>query len=125
MKDVDFDKREPVLKYLTRPNPHNSHWGDMKLYLRIQVERRAKEVWGTLEEISKHREKREETRVESKMKKYNKKMKSLRMSARSSLYTRDLSSHQHNWDNEVYNEEDDNYTHTCDECGQSETFEKL
>ncbi len=37
LKDEDFDKREPALRYLTRPNPHNSRWGDMKLYLRLQV----------------------------------------------------------------------------------------
>lgn len=37
LKDVDFDKREPILKFMTKPNPHNSRWGDMKLYLRLQV----------------------------------------------------------------------------------------
>lgn len=37
LKDVDFDRREPVLKFVCKPNPHNSRWGDMKLYLRLQV----------------------------------------------------------------------------------------
>lgn len=37
LKDVDFDKREPVLRFITKPNPHNNRWGDMKLYLRLQV----------------------------------------------------------------------------------------
>lgn len=37
LKDCDLDKREPILKYITRKNPHNSNWGMMKLYLQIQV----------------------------------------------------------------------------------------
>lgn len=37
LKDVDIDKREPILKFILRPNPHNSRWGDMKLYLKLQV----------------------------------------------------------------------------------------
>ena len=37
LKDVDLDKREPILMFISKPNPHNSRWGDMKLYLRLQV----------------------------------------------------------------------------------------
>ena len=37
LKDHDFDKREPPLKYVLKKNPHNNNWGDMKLYLEIQV----------------------------------------------------------------------------------------
>lgn len=37
LKDCDLDKREPILKFITRKNPHNSNWGNMKLYLQIQV----------------------------------------------------------------------------------------
>lgn len=37
LKDVDLDKREPMLKFMIKPNPHNSRWGDMKLYLKLQV----------------------------------------------------------------------------------------
>lgn len=37
LKDVDFDKREPQLKFIVRKNPHNPRWGDMKLYLKLQV----------------------------------------------------------------------------------------
>ncbi|KAG8595186.1 hypothetical protein GDO81_001443 [Engystomops pustulosus] len=38
LKDCDIDKREPILKYILKKNPHNSHWGDMKLYLKSQIE---------------------------------------------------------------------------------------
>nr|CAH7717254.1 unnamed protein product [Callosobruchus chinensis] len=37
LKDCDFDKREPPLKFIQQKNPHNHRWGDMKLYLQIQV----------------------------------------------------------------------------------------
>ena len=37
LKDYDFDRREPPLKFITRKNPHNQRWGMMKLYLRVQV----------------------------------------------------------------------------------------
>lgn len=37
LKDCDLDKREPVLKFIVKKNPHNSRWGDMKLYLKLQV----------------------------------------------------------------------------------------
>ncbi|ODN04664.1 DNA repair protein [Orchesella cincta] len=126
LKDVDLDKREPILKFVTKPNPHNSNWGDMKLYLRLQVEERAIEVWGSLDRIDEQQEMREENRMKTKIKKYNKKMKDLRMSARSSLYTKDFKPHEHIWGPEVcVDEDEDQYQHTCTECGQDEIYEKM
>lgn len=40
LKDCDLDKRDPPLKCIKRKNPHNSNWGEMKLYLQIQVGRK-------------------------------------------------------------------------------------
>lgn len=37
LKDCDFDKRQPPLRFVCRKNPHNERWGDMKLYLHLQV----------------------------------------------------------------------------------------
>ncbi|CAH8456603.1 unnamed protein product [Schistosoma bovis] len=37
LNDVDLDIREPKLNYLLKRNPHNSSWGDMRLYLEAQV----------------------------------------------------------------------------------------
>lgn len=37
LKDCDLDKREPPLRFILKKNPHNPRWGDMKLYLRLQV----------------------------------------------------------------------------------------
>lgn len=42
LKDCDFDKRTPPLKFITKKNPHNIRWGDMKLYLQVQVSRHKK-----------------------------------------------------------------------------------
>lgn len=37
LKDCDIDLRPPPLKYILGKNPHNSRWGEMKLYLQLQV----------------------------------------------------------------------------------------
>lgn len=43
LKDCDLDKREPILKFILRKNPHNVRWGDMKLYLHLQVSMKSNE----------------------------------------------------------------------------------
>ncbi|XP_058460052.1 DNA repair protein complementing XP-A cells homolog [Malaya genurostris] len=126
LKDCDLDKREPILKYISRKNPHNVRWGEMKLYLHLQIEQRALEVWGTEENLIKEKELREEKREVTKVKKYNKRLKELRMDVRSSLYDKTIQGHVHSWgDSEVYNEEEDTYTRTCESCNHSETYEKM
>lgn len=37
LKDCDLDKRQPPLRFISRKNPHNVRWGEMKLYLHLQV----------------------------------------------------------------------------------------
>lgn len=126
LKDCDLDKREPILKFITRKNPHNVRWGEMKLYLHIQVEKRALEVWGSEDAIMEEREMRDEKREKSKLKKFNKNMKELRMEMRSSLYDRTSKGpHVHVYGSDTYHEDEDNYTHTCTICGFVESFEKM
>ncbi|XP_046662465.1 DNA repair protein complementing XP-A cells homolog [Homalodisca vitripennis] len=126
LKDCDLDKREPILKFIVRKNPHNVRWGEMKLYLRKQIEARALEVWGSEEQLEKELELREEKRILAKTKKYNKNMKALRMNVRSSLFNKTTSaSHEHDFGPETYNEDEDNYSHTCKTCQYEETFEKM
>lgn len=74
LKDCDLDKREPPLKFIVRKNPHNVRWGEMKLYLHLQVEKRALEVWGNEETLIEEKEKRDVKRQEGKIKKFNKKV---------------------------------------------------
>ncbi|XP_049291538.1 DNA repair protein complementing XP-A cells homolog [Anopheles funestus] len=126
LKDCDLDRREPALKYISRKNPHNVRWGEMKLYLHLQIEQRALEIWGSEEKLMREKEEREEKREILKVKKYNKRLKELRMDVRSSLYDKTVQVHVHSFgDSEVYNEVEDNYTRSCEFCGYSETFEKM
>lgn len=126
LRDYDFDKREPALKYITRKNPHNPRWGEMKLYLHLQVEERALEVWGSEDNLLNEKLKRDVKREETKMKNFNKKIKKLRMQVRSSLYNKSIKAdHVHEFGEETYNEDDDTYSHTCLSCGYDETYEKM
>lgn len=125
LKDCDFEKREPELKFIRRKNPHNQNWGEMKLYLQLQIEKRALEVWGSEEALEEQRALREEKRDKAKFKKYQKNMKELRMNVRSSLFDKTSKGpHVHSFGEETHIE-DDNFSHTCIECGFEETFEKM
>lgn len=126
LKECDFDRREPVLKFIARKNPHKTSWAEMKLYLKLQVEARAIEVHGSLDEIKKQKELREEKREIGKIKKYNKQLVELRKNVRATLYdNRTKAAHVHEFGPSDYNEETDEYTHVCTTCGFSETYEEL
>ena len=130
LKDADFDRRDPPLKFIVRKNPHRSRWGEMKLYLRLQVEKRALEVWKTPEAIEEAIEKKEDKREHGKAKKFDKKIKALRMQMRGSLFAKDYKKaigvgHEHEFGAETYNEEKDEYSKTCQTCGHISTYEKM
>ena len=130
LKDYDFDRREPPLKFITRKNPHNQRWGDMKLFLRVQVEKRALEVWKTEEALEKEIEKKEDRRELVKAKKFGKRIKELRMQMRGSLFAKDYKTatgvgHEHEFEAEIYNEEKDEYSRKCTICGYINTYEKM
>merc|ERR1712071_353578 len=55
-------------------NPHNPRWGDMKLYLELQIEKRAMEVWETQEKLEEEHVLRDEKREKSKVSKFNKQL---------------------------------------------------
>jgi len=127
LKDSDFEKGERghTLRFLLRKNPHNPRYGDMKLYLRLQVEKRALGMWGSEDALEKEHEQREDNRMALKTKKYNKKMKELRKAVRSSLFTKDFSTHKHSYGEETYDEEKDEYSKVCDGCGHVNIYEKM
>ncbi|XP_018019413.1 DNA repair protein complementing XP-A cells homolog [Hyalella azteca] len=124
LTDTDLEKRQPPLRYIVRKNPHNERWGDMKLYLKLQVEKRCLEVWGSEEALEEEIAKKAAQREVSKQKKFKKKMQELRMNVRSSLYTRATKSHEHEYGPEEHLA-DDEYSKTCVTCGHSYTYEKL
>eukprot|EP00057_Strongylocentrotus_purpuratus_P008093 XP_011662567.1 PREDICTED: DNA repair protein complementing XP-A cells homolog isoform X1 [Strongylocentrotus purpuratus] len=125
LKDEDFEKREPPLKFITRKNPHNVRWGEMKLFLRLHVEERALEVWGDPETMEEAREQREVNKQKQKQKKFNKKVKDLRRAVRTSMWTKDLSVHQHTYGEETFDEETDMYSKKCSGCEQVVSYEKM
>jgi len=123
--DAHLEREGRTLKFLLRKNPHNPRYGDMKLFLRLQIEKLALDIWGSEEELEKEIEKREAKQVVLKEKKYNKKMKELRKAVRSSLFTKDFSTHTHSYGEESYDEDKDEYSKVCSECGQVLTYEKM
>ncbi|XP_036372959.1 DNA repair protein complementing XP-A cells homolog [Megalops cyprinoides] len=126
LKDCDLDKREPPLRFVLRKNPHNPHWGDMKLYLKLQVVSRAMEVWGSQEALDEAKETREENREIQKQKRFNKKVKELRRAVRSSVWRKDTSTHQHEYGpEELLDEDEDTYRKVCTTCGHELTYEKM
>ncbi|KAK5866197.1 hypothetical protein PBY51_020406 [Eleginops maclovinus] len=126
LKDCDLDQREPPLRFTLKKNPHNSHWGDMKLYLKVQVEKRCMEVWGSEEALEEAKDSREENREVQKQKRFNKKVKELRRAVRSSMWTKDTSVHQHQYGpEEVVDAEEDLYKKTCTTCGHELSYEKM
>ncbi|XP_048972254.1 DNA repair protein complementing XP-A cells isoform X2 [Canis lupus dingo] len=124
LKDCDLEKREPPLKFIVKKNPHHSQWGDMKLYLKLQIVKRSLEVWGSQEALEEAKEARQENREKMKQKKFDKKVKELRRAVRSSLWKRETVAHQHEYGPEE-NLEDDMYRKTCTVCGHELTYEKM
>uniref|UniRef100_A0A8C2SVJ7 XPA, DNA damage recognition and repair factor n=1 Tax=Coturnix japonica TaxID=93934 RepID=A0A8C2SVJ7_COTJA len=112
LKDCDLDKREPVLRFIVKKNPHNPRWGDMKLYLKLQVIKRALEVWGSEESLQEAKEQRRDSREKMKQKKFDKKVKELRRAVRSSLWKKTTSIHEHEYGPEE-NIDEDTYKKTC------------
>ncbi|KAM4878842.1 DNA repair protein complementing XP-A cells [Sylvia borin] len=124
LKDCDLDKREPVLRFIVKKNPHNSRWGEMKLYLKLQVIKRSLEVWGSEEALQEAKELRRDSREKMKQKKFDKKVKELRRAMRSSLWKKEASIHEHEYGPEE-NIDEDTYRKTCTVCGHELTYEKM
>ncbi|KAF6778226.1 hypothetical protein AHF37_02159 [Paragonimus kellicotti] len=125
LSDVDLDVREPKLRFLLKRNPHNSSWGDMRLYLEAQVAERALSIWGTEDQLEAERTRRVQRIETAKLKQYNKKIKELKVQTRSSLFMKTHATHQHNFGPETYDEANDVYMKRCTGCEYVTTFEKL
>jgi DNA-repair protein complementing XP-A cells len=83
LKDPD------LLPHLSRPNPHKSHWHDMMLFLRYQVEEYAfKQKWGSSEALDAEFEKREADKKKRKEAKFKEKLLDLKKKTRTDAYRR-------------------------------------
>ncbi|KAH9885916.1 XPA protein C-terminus-domain-containing protein [Xylariomycetidae sp. FL2044] len=87
---TDPELRDPeLLPHLSRPNPHKSHWHDMMLFLRFQVEEYAfKTKWGSAEALDAEFERREADRKKRKEAKFKEKLLDLKKRTRTDAYRR-------------------------------------
>ncbi|CAH2049780.1 unnamed protein product, partial [Iphiclides podalirius] len=125
LKDCDLDAREPPLRCVRRRNPHRARFAEMRLYLRAQVEERARLVWGSEERVELERAARAERRERAGAKAARRRLSALRMAVRSSLYDRSSRAHRHRFGEERHDADADEYSRTCEECGHVETYEKM
>lgn len=90
LKDCDFDLRKPPLRFISKKNPHNPRYGDMKLYLQLQVrqlfnqtlrnqvEARALEIYESWENLEEEKANRNASREAATEKKFEKKIREMR-----------------------------------------------
>jgi DNA-repair protein complementing XP-A cells len=125
-------KDAELLPHLSKPNPHKSHWHDMMLFLRYQVEEYAFNTkWGSAEALDAEFEKRETDKKKRKEDKFKSKLEELKKKTRTDAYRRNLKNggkggqfgdrigsgkHEHEWGQTVENEEGITVK-TCTECG--------
>ncbi|KAI1488926.1 XPA protein C-terminus-domain-containing protein [Biscogniauxia mediterranea] len=129
---------EELLPHLSRPNPHKSHWHDMMLFLRYQVEDYAFEKkWGSAEALDAEYERREADKKKRKEAKFREKLLDLKKRTRTDAYRRQQGKfgstagggkakfgdtvasggkHAHEWGRVIENE-DGATVKTCTICG--------
>ncbi|XXG96363.1 hypothetical protein Hte_002645 [Hypoxylon texense] len=81
---------EELLPHLSKPNPHKSHWHDMMLFLRCQVEEYAfsDKKWGSAEALDAEFERREADKKKRKEAKFKEKLLDLKKRTRTDAYRR-------------------------------------
>lgn len=132
---TDEELRDPeLLPHLNKPNPHKSHWHDMMLFLRFQVEEYAlTSKWGSAEALDAEYERRETQKKARKEAKFKEKLMDLKRKTRTDAFRRQAGNlgksgankfgdsmgsgkHVHEWGNTIENE-DGMTVKTCIECG--------
>ena len=117
--NIEELRDEDLLPHLNKPNPHKSHWHDMMLFLRYQVEEYAiNEKWGSAEALDAEFEKREDQKKKRKEAKFKGKLLELKKKTRTEAFMRQQSGvkgptkfgdalgggkHVHNWGRAVEN----------------------
>ncbi|KAI1769942.1 DNA repair protein [Hypoxylon cercidicola] len=131
---------EELLPHLSKPNPHKSHWHDMMLFLRYQVEEYAfsDKKWGSSEALDAEFERREADKKKRKEAKFKEKLLDLKKRTRTDAYRRQRGKlgdggvsgrkaqfgdaianggkHVHEWGRVIENE-DGTTVKTCTACG--------
>jgi DNA-repair protein complementing XP-A cells len=136
--DLEELQDEELLPHLKRPNPHKSHWHDMQLYLRYQVEDYAfsPRRWGSQEALDAEFERRDTEKKARKEKKFKTKLEDLKKRTRTEAYRRNYRKgeggqeaefgmrivgrndrHVHEWGRPVMDPESGIEVKSCVECG--------
>ncbi|KAL2265124.1 hypothetical protein VTJ83DRAFT_6224 [Remersonia thermophila] len=87
---TDPELKDPeLLPHLSKPNPHKSHWHDMMLFLRYQVEDYAfNHKWGSPEALDAEFERREADKKRRKEAKFKEKLLDLKRKTRTEAFRR-------------------------------------
>ncbi|XP_039760065.1 DNA repair protein complementing XP-A cells homolog [Pararge aegeria] len=96
----------------------------MRLYLRAQLEQRARDVWGSDAALELERAARVERRERAERTAAGRRLRALRMDVRSSLFASARAPHEHEFGPEAYDAQADVYRREC-ACGHAETYEKM
>ncbi|KAK5651944.1 hypothetical protein OQA88_11486 [Cercophora sp. LCS_1] len=131
---TDPELKDPeLLPHLSKPNPHKSHWHDMMLFLRYQVEEYAfGKKWGSAEALDAEFERREKEKKRRKEEKFKEKLLDLKKKTRTDAVRRNNANaggsarfgdsvgasgkHVHDWGRTVENAEGMTVK-TCTSCG--------
>ncbi|KAF4589829.1 DNA repair protein Rad14 [Ophiocordyceps camponoti-floridani] len=132
---TDPELRDPdLLPHLSKPNPHKTHWHDMNLFLRFQVEEYAINTkWGSAEALDAEYERRESQKKARKEAKFKDKLMDLKRKTRTDAFRRQAGTlsktgaskfgdaiggkkHVHEWGRTVENAEGMTVK-TCTGCG--------
>jgi DNA-repair protein complementing XP-A cells len=124
---------EQLFRHLEKPNPHASHWSEMWLFLRYQIEEYAfsPKKWGSPEALDAEFSRREGAKKKRKEEKFQLKLKELKRKTRAEHYKRvngegggeakfgariGGGKHEHEWGRTV-EKADGSSVKTCLECG--------
>ncbi|EGX93894.1 DNA repair protein Rad14, putative [Cordyceps militaris CM01] len=133
---TDPELRDPdLLPHLSKPNPHKSHWHDMMLFLRCQVEEYAVQTkWGSADALDAEYARREAQKKARKERQFKEKLTDLKRKTRTDAFRRQAGhlgttgaskfgdavgghgKHVHEWGRTVENE-DGMTVKTCATCG--------
>ncbi|ORY83657.1 XPA protein C-terminus-domain-containing protein [Protomyces lactucae-debilis] len=111
-----------LMPHLLKPNPHNTTYSSMMLYLRYQVEEFAYKKWGSPEKLDEEFERRTEEKKVKKDKAFELKLKELRKRTRVAKFSKSASrrleaKHEHVFGAEVEDPTTGMTVRTCAECG--------
>lgn len=117
-----------MMPFITKPNPHKSHWSSMQLYLKEQVRAFALDKWGSLEAIEEEAQRRADLQQSQKEKKFVASLQELRRKTkgvkRAQSSTTASKAHKHQFV-ESTDETTGDLIRTCTECSLRIVSEEL